>query len=216
MKKHGKGDFIDFNSDERAKMRSIFKQLDEDNSGVLTLDELYEPLLALGLVENKKQVVEMMKKVDTNNSGVIEFEEFIKILNQKNHENNILVKFFKDLAKETVFTEYKDLPFNLVFSNRRRELMMQSYLGKNSNAREQGKRIMNAFVSEVNEKEENNTKMLKMKNKNEDDLKKLLKRKNGLRILKEKNTSQGTFITNVSRPQTASKKPMTRKRKKDI
>lgn len=212
MKKHGKGEFIDLSSKERAKIRAIFKELDRDGSGALGIDELYEPLLALGLVENKEQVRDMIAKVDSNGSGLIEFDEFIRIIKQNGTENNALISFFKDLSNETVFKEFRDLPFNLILSNRRRELMLQSYLGKNNNAREHGRKVMNAFALEIKEQEQEMTKAEKLRLKKEMNLRKLLERQNGIRVIvDEKKANKGTFIGNVSRPQTASRKPMTRK-----
>ena len=212
MRKHGKGEFIDFNAKERAKIRKIFKELDKDNSGALALDEIYEPLLALGLVENKEQVRDMMAKVDSNNSGLIEFNEFIKIIKQSGGENNALVKFIKDLTKDIVFSEFKDLSFNLLLSKRRREIMLQTYLGKNNLSREQGRKVMSAFALELKTKEENFTKLQKLRFKREMEKKSYMQRQNGIRIgIEDHKESKGTFITNISRPQTASKRPMTRK-----
>ena len=212
MRKRGKGEFIDFNSKERAKIRAIFKELDKDGSGALGLDELYEPLLALGLVENKEQVKEMMSKVDINKSGVIEFEEFIKIIKQGSNENNTLITFFKNLSKDEGFTESKDLSFNLVLSSNRRKLIMQTYLGKNTNNREQGRKVMNAFALELKDKEVELTKLQRLMQKKERTMQMLLERRNGLRSAYEDQTKyQGTFITGVCRPKTASRKPMTRR-----
>ena len=212
MRKRGKGEYIDFNSKERAKIRAIFKELDRDGSGALGLDELYEPLLALGLVENKEQVKEMMSKVDINKSGVIEFEEFIKIIKQSSNENNALISFFKNLSKEEGLPESKDLSFNLVLSSKRRELMMQTYLGKNISNREQGRKVMSAFALELKDKEVELTKMQRLVQKKERNMKQLLERKNGLRLAYEDQSRyQGTFITSVSRPKTSSGRPMTRR-----
>lgn len=169
MRKHGKGNFIDFNSKQRSKIRQIFKQLDKDGSGTLCVEELYEPLLALGLVENKEEVLKMMKKVDINNTGLIEFEEFLKVIKNKSGSNDTLVNFFKDLIDEKIFNELKDLPFNLVLLNKRRELMLQGYLGRNNNIREHGKKIIKALEEEFKAKEENISKQeffqAKQKNK---------------------------------------------------
>lgn len=212
MRKHGKGEFIDFNAKERAKIRSVFKELDKDCSGALSLDELYQPLLALGLVECKQQVREMMEKVDVNKSGLIEFEEFMKIIKYNGNEKNTLITFFKNLSKEEIFSESKDLPFTLMLSNKRRELMMQNYLGKNSSCKEQGKRVLTAFALELKEKEVQETKFEKLKMKKDSNLKVLLERKFAMKSqLGRQVTYCDTFITGMSRPHTASKRPMTRR-----
>jgi hypothetical protein len=212
MKKHGKGEYIDISNKERAKIRSIFKELDKDGSGALGIDELYSPLLALGLVENKDQVKEMMAKVDTNGSGLIEFDEFISIIKHNSTEKNALISFFKSLSNETVYNEFKDLPFNLVLSNKRRELMMQNYLGKDVCAREHGRKIMNAFEMEMKEQEEKMFKAEKLRIRKETMMRRFIERQNGIRNVRDgKVNDKGTFISDSLRPRTASRRPMTRK-----
>ncbi|OMJ76695.1 hypothetical protein SteCoe_23894 [Stentor coeruleus] len=212
MKKHGKGEYIDISNKERAKIRSIFKELDKDGSGALGIDELYSPLLALGLVENKDQVKEMMAKVDSNGSGLIEFDEFISIIKHNTTEKNALISFFKNLSNETSLNEFKDLPFNLVLSNKRRELMMQNYLGKDACAREHGRKIMNAFEIEMKEQEEKMYKAEKLRIRKETMMRRFIERQNAIRNARDgKVNDKSTFIGDLSRPRTASRKPMTRK-----
>ncbi|OMJ68709.1 hypothetical protein SteCoe_33762 [Stentor coeruleus] len=212
MKKHGKGEFIDISNKERAKIRSIFKELDKDNSGTLGLDELYSPLLALGLVENKNQVKEMMAKVDTNGSGVIEFDEFISIIKNNSTEKNPLISFFKSLGNETPFNEFKDLPFNLILSNKRRELMIQNYLGKDACARENGRKIINAFEIEMKEQEEKIHKDEVLKVRRETIMRRFIERQNGIRIFRDRKVKEKTrTCSDLPRPKTASRRPMTRK-----
>lgn len=211
MKKHGKGEFVDFSIKERAKIRSVFKELDADQSGALDLNELYEPLLALGLVETKKEVKLMMDKVDTNGSGVIEYSEFLKILKQSSSEDNTLINFFKNLSKPGFLKESKDLSFNLIFSSRRREIMMQAYLGKSIQAKDQGKRILYAFASYLKEKEKNQNKIEKLNFKQNIELKKFFDNKNKIKSRSASRGEIGTFITSVGRSLNMSRRPMTRK-----
>jgi len=49
LKKHGKEDRINFKDDEIGKLRKYFTSLDGDGSGPIGLDELEDPLIALGL-----------------------------------------------------------------------------------------------------------------------------------------------------------------------
>jgi len=48
--------------------------------GKIDIDELEEPLIALGLCETRDEVINIMKKVDIDGNGTIEFEEFLLIL----------------------------------------------------------------------------------------------------------------------------------------
>jgi centrin-2 len=51
--KRGKGHCIDFDTEELKQLREYFNALDEDGSGEIGVDELEDPLIALGLVENR-------------------------------------------------------------------------------------------------------------------------------------------------------------------
>ena len=44
------------------------------------MDELEEPLVALGLVDNRQQVIKIVNEVDDDKSGFIEFGEFLGII----------------------------------------------------------------------------------------------------------------------------------------
>jgi Ca2+-binding EF-hand superfamily protein len=42
--------------EELMKLRTYFNSLDDDDGGSIGVDELEEPLIALGLVDNRQQV----------------------------------------------------------------------------------------------------------------------------------------------------------------
>ena len=56
LKSRGKSKFIDFEDDQRAKLKVYFRSLDDDDSGSIGVDELEEPLIALGLLDSRAQV----------------------------------------------------------------------------------------------------------------------------------------------------------------
>ncbi|OMJ67035.1 hypothetical protein SteCoe_35912 [Stentor coeruleus] len=182
MKKRGKGRYIDFDSAQRLKLKKVFKELDKDQSGALDVDELYEPLLALGLVESRDQVIDLIDKVDIDNSGIIEFEEFLNVLkNAKDTQGeNTLIKFFKDLTDGKIFNNFEDLPFQLLLSGRRRELMLQSYLGKNTFSKEKGSKVLSAYATELSDIRDRQ-KFERLKLKKQGEIAKLLERKNCLK-----------------------------------
>lgn len=45
---------IDFEDAELAKLRECFESLDDDGSNSIGVDELEDPLIALGLVDNRQ------------------------------------------------------------------------------------------------------------------------------------------------------------------
>ena len=51
--KHGKAHCIEFQQEELNKLRTYFNSLDDDGSGSIGVDELEDPLIALGLVDNR-------------------------------------------------------------------------------------------------------------------------------------------------------------------
>ena len=44
---------IDFEDDELKKLRECFESLDADGSAAIGVEELEDPLIALGLVDNR-------------------------------------------------------------------------------------------------------------------------------------------------------------------
>ena len=63
LRKHGKGKMIDFEDDQLVKLRKCFdsladvqsdkKEVDPEAEKALGVDDLEDPLIALGLVENR-------------------------------------------------------------------------------------------------------------------------------------------------------------------
>jgi len=50
LRKHGKERYIDFDDKQLKMLKDCFNDLDEDGSGSIGIDELQDPLIALGLV----------------------------------------------------------------------------------------------------------------------------------------------------------------------
>ena len=80
LKTRGKKKFIDFDDDHRILLRKYFNSLDADGGGDIGVDELEEPLIALGLVDTREQVKKIVDTVDTDLTEKIEFEEFLSIV----------------------------------------------------------------------------------------------------------------------------------------
>ena len=54
LKSRGKEHCIDFEDEELRQLRNYFNSLDDDGSGSIGVDELEDPLIALGLVDNRQ------------------------------------------------------------------------------------------------------------------------------------------------------------------
>ena len=86
-------------------------------SSILTEISL-DPLIALGLVDNREEVESIVKEVDEDGTGKIEFEEFLEII--KNGNSNAkgasektvkIYNFFKQLTTGKYNTDGKELIF---------------------------------------------------------------------------------------------------------
>jgi len=61
-------------------------------------DELEDPLIGLGLVSSREEVLKLIEAVDDDKSGNIEFKEFLKIMTnikkQGGDQDSVLYSFF--------------------------------------------------------------------------------------------------------------------------
>ena len=64
LKSRGKEQYIEFEEEEMRQLREYFGSLDDDGSGSIGVDELEDPLIALGLVDNRQQVKKIVEMVD--------------------------------------------------------------------------------------------------------------------------------------------------------
>ena len=68
---------------EMNKLKECFQSLDEDGSGAIGCEELYDPLIGLGFAKSTDEVQKMVMNVDDDGSGKIEFPEFLLIIKAK-------------------------------------------------------------------------------------------------------------------------------------
>lgn len=80
MIKRGHQDRIDFKDSEVTELRKYFSSLDGDGSGAIGIEELEDPLIALGLVNSRDEVEKIMEEVDEDHTNAIEFKEFLSIM----------------------------------------------------------------------------------------------------------------------------------------
>lgn len=89
LRTRGKGHMIDFQDDELKKLQQCFTSLvDDEKSESIGVDELEDPLIALGLVDNRQQVQQIVQMVDEDGSKMIEFNEFLDIIKGGSRSNN--------------------------------------------------------------------------------------------------------------------------------
>jgi Ca2+-binding EF-hand superfamily protein len=75
--KKGRGYLLDFDRRERRKLKDFFNSVDNRKEGYISLDQLEEMLLGLGLAEGIEDVKRLVNNVNVDQEGRIEFEEFM-------------------------------------------------------------------------------------------------------------------------------------------
>ena len=66
--------------DRVEDLRAKFLEADVDNSGFLTVDELYNLFNKMGSGVSENEVIQMMAEVDVDRDGQLDIDEFISIL----------------------------------------------------------------------------------------------------------------------------------------
>ena len=78
------------------------------------------PLVALGLVETRSQIVQMMQPFDKDGSGKIDYNEFLGIIKGGAGSNQDMTNFFKKITRGDLAKQAKYLDFSTVVSQYRR------------------------------------------------------------------------------------------------
>lgn len=143
LKRHGKINGLGFPQELKQALKAFFDELDTDSSGAVSVKELYEPLLALGLVESREQVQGLFRKVDSDCSGVIEFSEFIQVLEENYHKADSALR---EMVHHLV-DRPEALPYKLRISNARRRMMLTAYGPEDLKAK--GQMVLKAFQAEL-------------------------------------------------------------------
>ena len=66
-----------------ADFRDAFKTFDTDEDGYLSLKELGDLLIELGVPVTKEELIEMTNEIDIEGNGTIDFKEFILLMARK-------------------------------------------------------------------------------------------------------------------------------------
>lgn len=84
-------------SEEIAGLKAVFKAIDSDNSGTITVAEMWEGLKAKGDLCNLADLEAVVASMDLDGSGTIDYEEFLAAtLSQHQLQNEVQSLFFKE------------------------------------------------------------------------------------------------------------------------
>merc|ERR1711915_45299 len=67
-------------ADEVQEVKDAFDLFDTDSSGAISVQELIDAMVSLGLDQKNAAVFEMIKEIDTDGSGELEFQEFLEMM----------------------------------------------------------------------------------------------------------------------------------------
>jgi Ca2+-binding EF-hand superfamily protein len=62
-------------SEREKQIRDVFRQIDRDNSGALSVQELQAALKEMGIYKAKEEVAMTITEIDANNSGQVDANE---------------------------------------------------------------------------------------------------------------------------------------------
>lgn len=147
MCKTGRKVHLNFLDSELRKLKECFSHLDEKGTGSVGIDELENPLIGLGFAESRQEVQEMIDEVDEDKSGQIEFDEFLMIIknsSEQNPKNAKINKFFKDVSNGKIGS--RDLNFGVVVNDIKRKHMLNHFMGKKKEERQQGEFIFKNMI----------------------------------------------------------------------
>ncbi|GAA5926469.1 glycerol-3-phosphate dehydrogenase [Sporobolomyces koalae] len=68
-----------FNADELATLKKRFTELDDDNDGQISPEDLRKTMVRFGFKANAKTVRDILREVDANQDGAIGLEEFLDV-----------------------------------------------------------------------------------------------------------------------------------------
>merc|ERR1719420_2408990 len=150
LRSHGKHEFIDFDDEERRTLKRYFNAMDSDGTGCIGVHELEEALVAFGLAETRREVQRLVSAVSDDGSGLIEFPDFLNIL--RDQYNDAICYVFKQMMAGRLGD--RQLSFPMLASTYRRKMMMDAMMATGAQ-HERGKRIMNAFATQMREHQKN-------------------------------------------------------------
>eukprot|EP01038_Epipyxis_sp_PR26KG_P013496 gene13496-18107_t len=173
--KHGKLLFEKKSNKNKRMLRKWFIELDNDNSGEVSVNELQDSLLSSGIFRTREQVVRVLANVDQNNSMGIDFEEFYVALTSNQFADQDRIQSLQEMsnnefgfAMETLLTNErrKKLFESIVKECERRQREIDKLFRKyDPRKHRMHKRDRELFVAELETLEEKQTKAMYLRSK---------------------------------------------------
>ena len=138
-----------FTIEQKVNLKLWFDVLDVDGSGEISLEELEDPLLSVGLAETKEDIQKLIDSVDTDGSGEIGFEEFLVVIEEAsriNKKNKIKELNSKDTSDHNLSISQK-----IVENTRNNDRHQSNQKQKNENETSREKQKNKDISYEVSE-----------------------------------------------------------------
>ncbi|KAG3107388.1 hypothetical protein PI124_g13154 [Phytophthora idaei] len=131
LTKHAKHPRFQFSGEQKRMLRQWFDALDTDGSGKISVEELEDPMLSIGIVNDTREIEQIVNKLDKDSNGQIDFQEFVDFLtphtrhnkgsNPQKHE-----VMFHQLTKKMEHQSSGFLEINTQLSMERRRFILDS------------------------------------------------------------------------------------------
>jgi hypothetical protein len=144
LRRRGKTKYSGFTSSQRQQVKQLFHELDSDSSGGLTVDELFDPLLALNLVHSKADVRALFRCPANDPNPVVDLEDFQAGLEAEKTAGSEADKMITDFIKPS------PLSYRIRISGLRRKVMLQAYSPDLHTPPETAKHAFKLFAEERN------------------------------------------------------------------
>ncbi|KAG6973631.1 hypothetical protein JG688_00003439 [Phytophthora aleatoria] len=87
LTKHAKHPRFQFSGEQKRMLRQWFDALDTDGSGKISVEELEDPMLSIGIVNDTREIEQIVNKLDKDSNGQIDFQEFVDFLTPHTRHN---------------------------------------------------------------------------------------------------------------------------------
>ncbi|KAJ0395676.1 hypothetical protein ATCC90586_003670 [Pythium insidiosum] len=71
---------FEFTAEQKRMLRQWFDALDADGSGKISVEELEDPMLSIGIVSDRNEIRKIVGHLDKDANGLIDFREFVDFL----------------------------------------------------------------------------------------------------------------------------------------
>lgn len=143
LERKSKHCYIDFSLDERSALKNYFDAL-ADTDGFLSLAQIEDLFISLGIASNQKEIAILVEKVDDLRAGKLDFEQFLELV--RSRTDSSIVSVFKNMMDGKLGDP--NLNFQTVLSEYRRQLFIDaSGARESSSARhELGAKVLKNFA----------------------------------------------------------------------